>query len=118
MLVILKSLSFGSRKRLSRGYDQQEKKEGTLETSTLGRSKTSKRSVPDNGGARVPVMVNSNPFLSSLGQVIHKNLCFLCLDKEVKQNFAPAPLASFHSVRTLRSQSLSSGRETSWVKEM
>ena len=34
---------------------------------------------------------------------MHKNLCFLCQDEEVKQVFNPAFFVSFHSVRTFRS---------------
>ena len=48
-------------------------------------------------------MVNYNPILCRLGQVIRKNLCFLYQDKEVKQVDNPALFVSFRSVRTLRS---------------
>lgn len=40
-----------------------------LETPLLGRSKTSERSIPDNGRTEVPLTVNYNPFLIPLGQV-------------------------------------------------
>ena len=48
-----------------------------LETSSLGRSKTSERSVPGNGGTGVPLAINRNTFLSRLGQVMRENICFL-----------------------------------------
>ena len=53
------------------------RKKRTLESSSLGRSKTSERSVSGNCGTRVPLVVNYNPILCRLGQVIRKNLCFL-----------------------------------------
>ena len=74
-----------------------------LESPSLGRSKTSERSVSGNCGTGVPLVVNYNPALCRLGQVIRKNLCFLYQDEEVKQVFSPAPFVSFRSVRTLRS---------------
>ena len=40
-----------------------------LETPLLGRSKTSERSISDNGRTEVPLTVNCNPFLIPLGQV-------------------------------------------------
>ena len=91
-----------------------------LESPSLGRSRTSERSVSGNGRTGVPLVVKYNPILCCLGQVIRKNLCFLYQDEAVKQVFNPAPSVSFRSVRTLRSHlvRLSSGRETSWVKEM
>ena len=47
-----------------------------LETPSLGRhTKTSERSATGNGGTRVPLVVNYNPFLSCLRQVIPKSLC-------------------------------------------
>ena len=70
-----------------------------LESPSLGRSKTSERSVSGNFGNGVPLVVNYNPILCHLGQVIPKNLCFLHQDEEVKQVFN----YSFCSVRTLRS---------------
>ena len=48
-------------------------------------------------------MINYNPALCRLGQVIRKNLCFLYQDQEVKQVFNPALFVSFRSMRTLRS---------------
>ena len=74
-----------------------------LESPSLGRSKTSERSASGNFGNGVPLVVNYNPILCRLGQVIRKNLCFLYQDEEVKQVFSPAPFVSFRSVRTLRS---------------
>ena len=74
-----------------------------LESPSLGRSKTSERSVSGNCGTGVPLVVNYNPALCRLGQVIRKNLCFLYQDEEVKQVFSPSQLVSFRSVRTLRS---------------
>ena len=68
-----------------------------------GRSNTSERSVSGNCGTGVPLVVNYNPALCCLGQVIRKNLCFLYQDEEIKQVFSPAPFVSFRSVRTLRS---------------
>ena len=41
-------------------------------------------------------------FLSRLGHVIHKSLCFLYQDEEVKTVFTPVPFASFRSITTLR----------------
>ena len=73
-----------------------------LESPSLGRSKTSERSVSGNGGTGVPLVVNYNSILCRLGQVIRKNLCFLYQDEEVKQVFNPAPFVSFRSVRALR----------------
>ena len=64
------------RKRRSRGCGQQGTKMA-LETSSLGRSKTSERSVPGNGGTGVPLAINRNTFLSRLGQVMRENICFL-----------------------------------------
>ena len=74
-----------------------------LESPSLSHSKTSERSVSRNCGTGVPVVVNYNPVLCRLGQVIHKNLYFLYQDQEVKQVFSPSPFVSFRSVRTLRS---------------
>ena len=74
-----------------------------LESPLLDHSKTSERSVSSNGGIGVGLVVNYNPILYCLGQVICKNLCFLYQYEEVKQVFNPAPLVSFGSVRTLRS---------------
>ena len=49
-----------------------------LESPLLGRSKTSERSISlGNCGSGVPLVVNYNPILCRLGQVIRKNLCFL-----------------------------------------
>ena len=73
------------------------------ESPSLGRSKTSGRSLPGISGSGVPLVVNYNPFLSCLRQVIRKNLCSLQQDKEVKQLFTPVTFASFHSVRTFTS---------------
>ena len=66
-------------------------------------TKTYERSVSGNCGTRVPLVVNCNPILCRLGQVIRKNRCFLYQDEEVKQVFNPAPFVSFRRVRTLRS---------------
>ena len=74
-----------------------------LESPSLGRSKTSERSVSGNGGTEVPLVVNYNPILCRLGQVIRKNLCFPYQDEEVKQVFNRVSFVSFRSVRTLRS---------------
>ena len=74
-----------------------------LESSSLGCSNTSERSVSGNCGTGVPLVVNCNPILCRLGQVIRKNLCFLYQDEEVKQVFKPGLFVSFCSVRTLRS---------------
>ena len=74
-----------------------------LESPSLGRSKTSERSVSGNCRAGVALVVNYNPILCRLGQVIRKNLCFLYQDEEFKQIFNPVPFVSFRSVRTLRS---------------
>ena len=62
-----------------------------LESLSLGRSKTSEKSVSGNCGTAVPLVVNYNPILCHLGQVIRKNLCFLYQDEEVKQVFNRAP---------------------------
>ena len=77
------------------------------EIPSLGRSKTSERNERVNDATGVPLVVNYNPFLSGLGQTIHKNLCFSYQDEEVKQVFIPAPFGSFLSVRTLRSHLVS-----------
>ena len=74
-----------------------------LESPSLGHSKTSERSVSGNYGTVVPLVVNCNPVLCCLGQVIHKNLCFLYQNEEVKQVFNPVSFVLFRSVRTLRS---------------
>ena len=58
-------------------------------------TKTYERSVSGNCGTRVPLVVNCNPILCRLGQVIRKNRCFLYQDEEVKQVFNPAPLFHF-----------------------
>ena len=68
-----------------------------LESSSLGCSNTSERSVSGNCGTGVPLVVNCNPILCRLGQVIRKNLCFLYQD-EVTLVFNPNPFASFRSV--------------------
>ena len=68
-----------------------------FETSSLDCSKTCERTITDNDGTGVLVGFNKNLFLSRLGQVLCKNLCFLY------QVFAPASLVSFRSVQTLRS---------------
>ena len=74
-----------------------------LESPSLGRTKISERSTSGNCGTREPLVVNYNPILCHLGQVIRKNLCFLYQDQEVKQVFSPSLFVSFRSVRTLRS---------------
>ena len=66
-----------------------------LESPSLGRSKTSERSVSGNCRAGVPLVVNYNPILCHLGQVIRKNPCFLYQDEEVKQVFISSPLFQF-----------------------
>ena len=48
-------------------------------------------------------MVNYNPFLSCLGQVIRKNLCTLFQDVKVKQVLTPTSFVSFRSFRRLKS---------------
>ena len=78
-----------------------EKTERVLESPSLVRSKTSKRSVSGNCGTGVPLVVNYNPVLCRLGQVIRKNLCFLYQDEEVKQVFNPGLFVSFCSLRIL-----------------
>ena len=65
------------------------------ETPLLGRLKTIERSVPGNGGTWIPLVINNNPFLSLLGQVIQKNLCFLYQDEEVEKVFIPVPFVNF-----------------------
>ena len=75
-----------------------------LHSPSLSRSKTSERSTSGNCGTGVPLVVNCNPILCCVGKVIRKNLCFLYQYEEVEQVFNPAPLASFRSVRTLRSR--------------
>ena len=90
-----------------RGYQEDmvnKETKRTLESPSLGCSKTSERSVSGNGGTGVPLVVNYNPIPCCLGQVRRKNLRFLYQDKKVKQVFNPAPFVSFRSVRTLRSQ--------------
>ena len=89
-----------------RGYPEDmfiKERKRALESPSLGRSKTSEGSASGNGGTEVPLVVNCNPILCRLGQVIRKNLCFLYQDEEVKQVFNPAPFVLFRSVRTLRS---------------
>ena len=70
---------------------------------SLGRSKTSERSVSSNGGTGVPLVVNYDPILCHLRDIIRKNLCFLYQDEEVTKVINPAPFVSFRGVRTLRS---------------
>ena len=70
---MLKSLTIVQGKGYLEDMVNQETKT-TLETPSLGCSKTSKRSVPGNGGTGVILVVNYNPFLSCLGQVISKKL--------------------------------------------
>ena len=74
----------------------------TLESPSLGRSETSERSASGNCGTGVPLVVNCNPILCRLGQVIRKDFCFLYQAEEVKQVFNPAFFVSCRSVRTLR----------------
>ena len=99
LLPILESLRTGSRKGAIRRIWLTRKRKGPLKVLC---SKTSKRSVSVNCGTGVSLVVNYNPILCRLGQVIHKNVCFLYQDEEVKQVFNPAPFVSFRSVRTLR----------------
>ena len=54
-----------------------------LESHSLGRSKTSERKVSGNCRTGVVLVINYNPVLCHLGQVIRKNLCFLYQDEEV-----------------------------------
>ena len=54
-------------------------------------------------GTVAPLVVNYNPILCRLGQVIRKNLCVLHQDGEVKQVFNTASFVSFRSVGTFRS---------------
>ena len=81
----------------------------SLESRSLDRSLTSETNVSGNCGTRVTLVVNYNPVLCRLGQVIHKNLCFIYQNEEVKQVLSPAPFVSFRSVRTLKSHLV-------WVK--
>ena len=46
----------------------------TLKSPLLDHSKTSERSVSGNCGTGVPLVVNYNPILCFLGQIIHKYL--------------------------------------------
>ena len=114
---MLGSLRTGLGRRLSRGHGQQGNKEA-LEFPSLGSSKMSESSALGNGGTGVPLVVSYNLFLSRLGQAIHKNLCFLYQNKEVKQVFTSAHFVSSRSARTLRSHLVRDWRETSWVKGM
>ena len=66
-----------------------------LESPSLGRSKTSERSVSGNCRAGVVLVVNYNPILCRLGQVIRKNPCFLYQDQEVKHVFISPPLFQY-----------------------
>ena len=78
-----------------RGYPQDmvnKETKSALESPSLGRSKTSERSVSGNCRTVVPLVVYCNPVLCCLGQVIHKNLCFPYQDEVL-----------FRSVRTFRS---------------
>ena len=125
LLPILESLRTGSRKgAIRRIWMVNKETKMALESPSLGHCKTSERSVSGNSGTEVPLVVNYNPAVCCLGQVICKNFCFLYQDEEVKQVFNPAPFVSFHSVRTLRSHLVRAkiypvgGRETSWVKAM
>ena len=89
-----------------RGYPEDmvnKKTERALESPSLGQSKASERSALGNDRTEVPLVVNCNPILCRLGQVIRKNLCFLYQDEEVKQVFNPVTFVTFRSVRTLRS---------------
>ena len=73
-----------------------------LENPSLGRSKTSERNILGNGGTGLSLVVNDNPILCCLGQVIRKDLFLLYQHGEVKQVFNPAPFVSLRGVRTLR----------------
>ena len=73
---MLESLRTGLRKEAIQSKETKK----TLESPSLARSKTSERSVSGNCGTRVPLVVNYNPILCRLGQVIRKNLCFLYQD--------------------------------------
>ena len=42
----------------------------TLESPSLGRPETSEKSVSDNGGTGILLLVNYNPVLCRLGQVL------------------------------------------------
>ena len=102
LFLILESLRNDSMKNaIQRIWSRKQK--GHLECPSLRHSKTSGRSVSGNGGPGVPIMVNYNPILCRLEQVIRKNLCFLYQDEEVKQVSKPVPFVSFRSVRTLMS---------------
>ena len=62
-----------------------------LKSPLLGRSETSERSLSGYCETGVPLVVNYNPILCRLGEVIRRNLSFLYQDKEVKKVFNPAP---------------------------
>ena len=62
-----------------------------LKSPSLGRSETSEWSVSGYCETGVPLVVNYNPIICRLREVIRKNLYFLYQDKEVKQVFNPAP---------------------------
>ena len=103
--------NFGKRKDWFKERDYQEdmvnkETKRALESPSLDHSKTSERRVSGNCGTGVPLVVNYNPILCRLGQVLRKNFCFLCQDEKVKQVFSPAPFVSFRSVRTLKSHLL------------
>ena len=73
-----------------------------LESSLLDHSKTSERSVSGNCETGVPLVVNYNPILCFLGQIIHKNI-FLYQHEDVNKYLTLSPLLHFVSVRTLSS---------------
>ena len=88
-----------------RGYPENmfnKETETALENPSLGRSKTSERNILGNGGTGLSLVVNDNPILRCLGQVICKDLFLLHQHGEVKQVFNPAPFVSLCGVRTLR----------------
>ena len=68
-----------------------------LESPSLGRSKTSERSVSGNGGTGVPVVVNYNPIFCRFVQVIRKSLFFFYIKIKKLNNYLTLP-PLFHFV--------------------
>ena len=51
----------------------------------------------------VPFVITYHPSLRNTGRLISQNLYILCMNEDVKREFTPAPMISFHSARKLSS---------------
>ena len=81
---------------LKRGYPKglADKKLGNVKFS----SKVGSEQENEKG---VPFVITYQPISKNIGNIIRKNLYFLCVNKETKTIFTPEPIFFFHRARKL-----------------